>query len=246
MSYELRQDEKLGDGREAAKAAMADLFDAISETLSEAHIDAAASIALISNSATIIAGIHTKDPAKVESALKKLEPVAKKSPDFPGFKWNAAEHAGVKFHTLSIPIPEKEKQPRELFGENMDVAIGIGSDAVYLALGRDNMEAIKKAIDASAAAKSKAVPPFELSLSLKPFVDLAESHGDKAPNPELAKALAEVLKNQAPGQDHLRLQGQTLSNGIKYHFEAEEGILRAIGIAANEAQKKRLQANQNQ
>src|SRR5262249_6897234 len=160
---EIDKDQKLGDERETVKAAMSDLIDAISETLSEAHVDAAASVNLVSNSATIIAGVHTKDPAKVESALKKLEPAAKKSPDFPGIKWNAAEHAGVKFHTLSIPIPEKEKQPRELFGENMDVAIGIGSDAVYVAIGRNNMETIKKAIDASAAAKEKEVPPFELS-----------------------------------------------------------------------------------
>jgi hypothetical protein len=240
---EIDKDEKLGDERDTVKAGVNDLFDAFSETLAEAHIDGAATVKLVSNSATIIAGIHTKDPAKVESALKKLEPAAKKSPDFPGIKWNAGEHAGVKFHTLSAPIPEKEKQARELFGENMDVAIGIGSDAVYLALGRDNMETIKKAIDASAAEKAKTVPPFELSLSLKPFVDLAESHGDKAPNPELAKALADVLK-QSQGQDHLRLQGQTLANGIKYHLEAEEGILRAIGAAAAEAQKKRLQAGQ--
>jgi hypothetical protein len=195
-------------------------------------------------SATIVAGMHLKDPTKIESALKKLEPVAKKSPDFTGIKWNAAEHAGVKFHTLSLPIPEKEKHPRDLFGENLDVAIGIGSDAVYVAVGRDNLNAINKAIDASAAGKGKAVPPFELSISLKPIVDMAVTHADKSPNPEAIKALAEMLKNQAQGQDHLRLQVQTIANGQKYHLEAEEGILRAIGTAAAEAQKKRLQANQ--
>lgn len=244
INREIDKNEKLGDEREAVKAAVGDILDAIVGTLQEAHLDGGSMLQLSPTSATIVAGMHVKDPTKIESALKKLEPVAKKSPDFTGIKWNAAEHAGVKFHTLSLPIPEKEKQPRELFGENLEVAIGIGSDAVYVAVGRDNLNAINKAIDASAAGKGKAVPPFELSISLKPIVDMAVTHADKSPNPEAIKALAEMLKNQAQGQDHLRLQVQTIANGQKYHLEAEEGILRAIGTAAAEAQKKRLQANQ--
>jgi hypothetical protein len=35
-----------------------------------------------------------------------------------------------------------------------------------------------------------------------------------------------------------------MPNGLKYHIEAEEGVLKAIGKAATAAQEQRLQANQ--
>lgn len=243
---EIDKNEKIGDSemREALKGAANDVFDAMADTIKEGQIDGGAALRLSPDSASLVAGIHVKDPAKLESALKKLESAAKKAPGFPGINWNAANHAGVNFHTMTIPIPEKGKGPRQLFGDNMDVAIGIGPDAAYLALGRDNIDAVSKAIDASVADKEKSVQPFEFAASLKPIMEVAASQADSSPNPEAIKAVADVLKNQAQGRDHIRIVGQVLPNGLRYRFEAEEGVLRAAGTAVVQAQQKKLQANQ--
>lgn len=230
--------------REALKAAANDLFDSVEETMKEGQIDGGASLHLSPGSMTIVAGLHVKDPAKLESALKKLEPAAKKSPDFPGIQWNAANHAGVHFHTLAVPIPEKEQAPRQLFGDKLDVAIGIGTQAIYLAAGRDNIQSINKAIDESMAQKDKAVPPFELALSLKPILEVAAAEAKPGPEQDTLKAVVDVLKNQSQNRDHVRMVGQMVPNGLRYRIEAEEGVLRAIGTAAVQAQQKKLQANQ--
>ena len=83
------------DTRDTLKAAAADWFDAAAATIKAGKMDGGGSLKLSPDSMTFIAGAHIADTAKIESGLKKLEEAAKKSPDFPGIKWNAAEHAGV-------------------------------------------------------------------------------------------------------------------------------------------------------
>lgn len=241
-------DKKVNDdeAREALKSAMSDWFDAFTATVKTGQMDGGAALYLEAESLTFVAGVHLEDTAKIESGLKKLEAAAKKSPNFPGIEWNAAEHAGVKFHTIKVPVPESEEGPRKLLGEELDVAIGIGSDAVYLAVGEENMKTVNEAIDESAKEKGKSVPPFEFALSLKPIMEVAATQAEKSEQKEICEKVAEFLKNNAQGRDHVRAVGQTVPNGLKYHFEAEEGVLKAIGTAAQAAQQQKMQAQQQQ
>ncbi len=232
------------EAREALKAAVADWFGALEATLKTGEMDGGAAVQLSSDSLTAIAGVHVVDTAKIESGLKKLEEAAKKSPKFPGIQWNAAEHAGVKFHTLTVPVPDGEKGPRQLFGDKLDVAVGISDKAAYFALGKNNIEAVNKAIDASAASPGKSVPPFELAVSLGPIMEVAAAQAEDGKQKEIVQKVADYLKSQAQGRDHVRAVGQIIPNGLKYHVEAEEGVLKAIGTAATAAQQQKMQAQQ--
>jgi len=243
---EIEKNSKIGDPaiRDALKAAANDLFDALESTVKEGHIDGGASLHVTPNSLNMIAGLHVKDPAKLEDALKKLETAAKSSPNFPGIKWNAADHAGVKFHTMKLPVPNDDPDgARKMLGETLDVAVGIGSDAVYLAMGRDNMNAVTKAIDSSASNKGKSIPPFELVVSLGPVMEVA-ADAAKPGDKEQLRAIADILKNQAQGRDHIRATGQPVPNGLQYRIEAEEGVIKAIGTAGMMRKQRRLQGNQ--
>lgn len=217
--------------REALKAAANDVFDAISATIKEGQIDGGASVNASPDSLTFVAGVHVKEPGKIEDALKKIEAVAKSKPDFPGIKWHAANHAGVNFHTLAAPVPEDKKGARKMFGETLDITVGIGPEAVYVAFGKDNVAALEKAIDASAADRSKTVPPFAVSLSLAPIMAVAADAKD-GPEKAALQAIANKLNAEAKGHDHIRLTGSVIPNGLRYRFEAEEGVLKAVGIAA--------------
>jgi hypothetical protein len=228
--------------REALQGAINDWLDAFVETLKSGHLDGAAALHMSPNSLTFISGMHVADTAKVESGFKKLEAAAKNQPDFPGIKWNAANHAGVAFHTITIPVPASEKAPREMLGDELNVAIGIGPGTAYIALGKDNMAAVTKAIDASAANKGKSASPIEFSLSLAPILEVAASQADDSQQQVIVQKVADFLRNDAQGRDHVRVVGQLLPNGLKYHFEAEEGVLKAIGKAAAAAQQQRLEA----
>jgi hypothetical protein len=200
-------------------------------------MEGAAAVNLGPGTTSMVGGIHVKEPAKVEDALKKLEAVAKDKPGFPGVKWNAAKHGDVNFHTLSAPVPEDKDELRKMFGDSLELAVGIGSKAVYLGVGKDNVAAVGKAIDASAAGKDKKVPPFSASLSLAPIMRFAAEVAEKDRDKQICAAIAEKLKGEAKDRDHIRMYGELIENGLRYHFEAEEGVLQAIGTAAKMKQQ---------
>jgi hypothetical protein len=228
--------------RDALKSAMNDFLDAAQATIEGGQLDGGAALVLHPDSLTAVAGFLVKEPAKFESGLKKIAEVGSKEPDFGGVQWNAANHAGVNFHTMSVPVPEDQEDARKMLGEKVDIAVGIGTDAVYVAIGRDNMDAINKAIDASRAEPNKEVSPFELSLSLSSIMETAAATNDKPEEQEVIQAIADMLENTAEGRDHIRMTGQFIPNGLRYRVEAEEGVLRAIGKGVTEAQRKAQEA----
>ena len=62
---------------------------------------------------------------------------------------------------------------------------------MYLAVGKDNLEAVKKAIDASAADKGKSVPPFEFALSLAPIMEVAAAQAEDGQQKEIVQKVAD-------------------------------------------------------
>jgi hypothetical protein len=222
--------------RETIKAAANDFIDAVESTLAGGVIDGGAVVHMEPESLTFVAGGLVADPTKVESGLKKLASVAEENPEISGFTWNAFSHEGVNFHTLTAPVPDDKVEARQMFGEKLDVAIGIGKNSVYVAGGRGYMDAAKKAIDLSLAEPNKSVPPFEFSMSLAKVMTTAAAFA-KPEDKAKVEAMAELLRTQAQGRDHLRMVGTAIPNGLRYRVEAEEGVLKAIGTSAANQQQ---------
>ena len=231
------------EAREIMQSAMDDLLDAVQSTLQAGMMDGGAVLNLAPNSVTFVAGGFIGEPAKVESGLKKIVEVIRQEEKFPGVQWNAENHADVSFHTLSLPIPEHEEESRQMFGETIDLAVGIGKQSVYFAFGRNCLEAAKSVIDASLAEPQKSVPPMEMTISLKQIMETAAAFADESEKPML-QSIAAMLGNEAVGRDHVRIVTQTIPNGIRTRIEAEEGVLRAIGMAAMQAQMEAARAGQ--
>jgi len=224
--------------REIIKSAVEDFMQAFKATLQAGKMDGGAVLNLSPSSLSLVAGGFIGDPAKVESGIKKLTELAKKEdPKFPGVNWNASSHRDVQFHTLNIPIPADEDEPtaRRLFGDTIDVAIGIGQKTAYFALGRDCLEAVKGVMDTSAASPQKSVPPMEMTFALAQIISAAATFADEDDRPQL-EMIANMLTNEANGRDHVRMVAQPIPNGARFRIEAEEGVLRAAGMAAMAAQ----------
>src|SRR5262249_10989005 len=126
-----------------------------------------------------------------------------------------------------------------LLGPNAEVAVGIGKNAVYLAAGKNWLEAVKKAIDDSAAAPGKATLPLELKVSLAPIAQSFAAFGDDHQK-QVGQIVAGMLA-QAPGRDHIKLTGEHVENGMRTRLEIENGALQA---AATTAMMGRMQAAQ--
>jgi len=218
------------EAREVVKSAVDDFMDAFKATIKAGVMDGGAVLNMAPESLTLVAGGFVGDPGKIESGLKKLAELAKEEPKFPGVNWNTDSHADISFHTVSVPIPEDEEEPRQLFGETLEVVVGIGKESVYFALGRNCMDALKGVIDASAADPQKSVPPMEMTFALSPIMEVVASFADEDKK-EALESIANMLANEANGRDHVKIVMQPIPNGGRFRIELEEGVLKAIGEA---------------
>ena len=216
-----------------AKSAANDFMDAMLATIKAGLMDGGAVLNLTPQSLSLVAGGFIGDPAKIESGLQKLADLGKDDPDMPAINWNSESHAGVEFHTFSVPTPD-DAEPRQMFGDTIDMAVGIGKQSVYFSLGRDCVAAAKKVIDDSAANPGKAIAPMEMSASLGQILKTVAAFD----NDEILQMVSDSLENEAAGRDHVRIVAQPIENGLRTRFELEEGVMRAIGVAAKAQQQK--------
>jgi hypothetical protein len=231
-------DVKSEQAKSDLKAGINEFLDAVEATLKNGVMDGGAVLNMTPEALTFVAGGYIAEPAKVESGLKKIISAAKSEDDegkMPEVKWSSDSHAGVTFHTLSAPIPADEEEARQFFGEAVDMAVGIGKNSVYFALGRDCLDAVKKVIDVSAKSPNKPIAPMEMTLALGQIMDVAQSMA-KGDDKAKVEMIANMLKNETSGRDHVRIVTQPIENGVRVRIETEEGVLRAIGMAAMAAQ----------
>ncbi len=212
--------------RTLAMDIVGELFDAIQGTLEGGKIDGAASVRLADKASTLVAGGYIAQPKVLEDALKKLDKLLAGKPDYPGIKFDAAKHGDVRFHTVSIPVPQDQPVPAQVLGDKLDIAVGIGTKSAYLAVGKDSLNLVKQAIDKSKADASKPTPPAQLNVSMAPIFDFAASIDGK---PEV-KAIAERLA-AAKGKDKLRVIVKPQGDELLIRVDAEQGVIELVARA---------------
>ncbi|MBN2475441.1 MAG: hypothetical protein JXB62_12590 [Pirellulales bacterium] len=220
----------------AAVKQLADgLLQATRETLASGRADGAASVVLKPDALTVAVGKYVADAAALEETLGDfVEAVRRKHPDFVNnvLTIDAGEHKGVRFHTLSLPLPGQVKnraQVVQLVGEKLDVVVGIGQQSFYWAAGKNAMATLKEAIDRSQSAAAETSLPMEISLALSPVAQFVAQAGPPREREKAQKA-AELLET-VDGKDHIRLTASPIERGVKYRLEAEQGVLKLIGAA---------------
>ena len=218
-----------------AKKMIGDLFAVIEATVDGGRLDGGMALVLDPDAVTLVAGSLVADSAKLEALVKDLvDQLVREQPDAAGLiEFDAEEHQGVQFHTLSLSIaPTAMMGPQAdtlsaLVGDKLDVVVGIGPQSVYFAAGRDAAQTLKGAIDQSKAEAGKSVPPMQLALAATPIAKFVGQVG-----PDEAKVQAGMLAamlQDAGGKDRITITSTAVPNGIKVRLEVEEGLLKLIG-----------------
>lgn len=211
-----------------AKEVVGSLIDVVQGTLESGKIDAGASLFLEPKALSFAAGIYVADGATLEKNVKKGAAIlAKTEPDFPTIAFDADKHAGVKFHTFSKEVPGGESEARQLLGDKLDVVIGTGAKAFYIAFGKGCSDNLKKVIDKSTSDASKTVPPLQLNVALTPIAKTGAAMND---NP-IGAVVVDALEKSA-GKDHIRITNKPIQRGVVTRIELEEGVLQVVGQAA--------------
>ena len=121
--------------------------------------------------------------------------------------------------------------PQKVLGENLDIVIGIGPKAGYLAFGEDGLDQLKSVIDASGKSDAD-IPPVQVNVSLGRIFKFAAAKGDEPQVAALAEALAE-----SEGEDHVTLTVTQITNGQRVRLVLEEGVLKLVGQAGKMSQE---------
>jgi len=219
------------------KELLSKLFEVVAVTVATGRSDGAMSLVIHPDRVTLVAGGYVADGARLESVVK---PVAKYLSErhevLADLKLDAARFQGVNLHTLAIPAPTNTDRARfvRMFGKSLDIVLGFGPQAAYLAVGKDAMASLKKAIRRSAKPRVPA-NPFEITLALKPVADFITAVGK--PHERIPAGFVSSALSKAPGKDRLRLIVRPVERGVIVRFVAEQGVLELIGALSPKARR---------
>ncbi|WP_254511792.1 hypothetical protein [Anatilimnocola floriformis] len=211
--------------RGPVKMVVGQFMDVLTKTVESGKMDGGAALVLEPKNISFVAGMYVADGATFEAAFRKLVDIAKDEPEFPKVSFDVATHGGVKFHTLSVPIPASESEMREFFGPNMDIVLGTSPGSAYLAFGKNAQGLIKKVMDASATTADKAALPMQINVGLLPILKFMQSVDDNAIYPALTSTL------EMAGNDKIILSSTATGRGSTGRFEIGEGVIKVLGEA---------------
>jgi hypothetical protein len=211
------------DHRAPAKEVLSQLFRILDDTVTAGKLDGGGALVLEPQSINLVAGGSVTDGLALEATIKKIVELARNEPDFPQVQLNAAKHAGVNLHRIAYPIPAREVEMREFFGDKFELVLGTGEKSLYLATGKNAESLLKGAIDQSAAEAGKPIEPLQINVALQPLMKFFASVDDNPVLPGLAGAL------ERSGNDKVIITSRSTPNGSGLRIEVQEGLLRLIG-----------------
>ena len=230
----LDANEQLGDKRELAKQLLGDLLDVARKTVELKKSDGGMAVVL-DDGPVAVAGLRIAEGAKLESTLKKLVDELAKDEDselaefIKLIKFDVEKYEGVNFHVAKIPLPDPEAV--KVFGESVQIVVGISPSSVYFGAGKDPIATIKKVIEASKASPQKAIDPLDLVISATPIAKFfakaipENRRSDARDKKKFAKAAALLAKSD--GKDHITLKVTAIPHGASVRLNVESGVTKA-------------------
>jgi hypothetical protein len=219
------------DDEKTARQLVDDTIAVVTATVKQRDLDGGLLLLLDEKQATWLGGIKVADSSRVEDILKRVvEEAAREQPALKeAVQFNAEEHAGVQLHKLSIPTAALgDQQATELFGNELTVVLGVADQAVYLGIGTDATETLKKVIDDCEKGSDKELPPASLTISAGPVARFVGKFGPTQEAQLAAKMIADMLAD-AEGTDRLTITTTVRESGQRVRVEMEAGLLKLLG-----------------
>ena len=228
LMQELEKSEEFPN--EEAKAAVtsivSDVFGQINKMIESGRLDLAASI-VGEGPYSLVAGGHVGDGSQLPQLVEKIVALLKSEGQLVAFDKEIAKSDDVSFHKITIKAPDGEdadKVARLLGPGNIELVIGTGKESLYAAVGPGGLESLQAARQKSAAGDENQVLPLQLTMSLAQvlkataLIDETKAH---------LAGIATLLEDA--GQDQMRISYRPVPNGVQFHVEAEEGVIKAAG-----------------
>jgi len=213
--------------RDTIKGALTSIMDAVEATIKGGKLDLGSSIVLEDDEFQMVIGGLLVDGTKLENGIKKLVELTKNAPGAPQIQLNAGTHKGVNFHVIDVPLDGVSNDVQDIFGESVEITLGIGANRMFLAVGDDGIGLIKASMQNAESGKGKSALPMVVQVAMTPIMKFAAAISEDPNMERVAKSLA-----QSDGKDHIRVTSRTIPRGSVGRLEVETGVLKAIGAAA--------------
>lgn len=183
-------------GNKALKAkipvppALHDVFESLRETAKTGHVDFFAQFIADTKSEgtpqfTLIGGAKIADGTKFAGGVTEILNQLKDRPGMARLDLSIDTHAGVTFHRISPSGLERDEGAQETFGSKPAFYLGLGSQAVWFALGQpDALSQLKLVIDRAntepvARPDRRDFIPFQFHMHMKKWIELGEANSEK-------------------------------------------------------------------
>ncbi|MGC4006016.1 MAG: hypothetical protein QM811_24005 [Pirellulales bacterium] len=203
-----------------------DVLEIVVGTIQTGKLDGAGTLALSDKSMNFYAGAAVHDGKAVEKLVKKL--IDLYGAELREKKLDMAKHNGVTLHQIGLPMPKDEGA--EVLGDPLLVTVGIADKAFYIGAGKQGLQSVKSAIDASAASGETKLDPASLNVAMTAVSAFAASVDKNGQG----DAMVEAMQNAA-GKDHILSTVKEIPNGSQLRIQIDEAVLRMFGILGQRA-----------
>lgn len=183
-------------GNKALKAkipvppALHDVFESLRETAKTGHVDFFVQFIADNKSDgapqfTLIGGAKIADGTRFAGGVTEILNQIKDRPGMTRLDLSIDTHAGVTFHRISPEGLERDAGAQETFGSKPAFYLGLGSQAVWFALGQpDSLSQLKLVIDRAntelvARPDRRDFIPFQFHMHMKKWIELGEANSEK-------------------------------------------------------------------
>ena len=219
--FELNYDFSIKE-EQRLESAFSRVTEVFKSTVNSGTIDYAM---MLSDDLNFAGGIRVNDPLKVETAFKDFVRVLDDSGEFGNFEFefDFGTTSGTKLHRIAFDLPENEAELADLFGDSIELIVGIGDQSICLAFGQAPLPLLKQAIQDSRN-PTRPVHNAQASFFLDSFLSRADS------DPELLKALQE-----ANVRGNVIFKSNMVQDGMTMRLELQYGMLKILSQLANES-----------
>lgn len=211
-----------------ANALLDTLSKVLEGTIQDGKLDGAGSLSVADDTLRILFGGRIADGAAFAADVKAL--AADLPPEIAGdvaFDFDYDTYKGVTLHRATVQAKIADPAAQEVFGNELKLVIGTADKGFLVALDPSGDAAVRQAIDAMQAAGTQKSTPFASVVRLEQILAFVQTLG---PNPMIDIAVDSIREHS--GNDTVQVNGRPIKDGAIYSFSIDDGILKAVGTAA--------------
>lgn len=212
---------------EDAGKVVTDLFDVARGAIATGQSNGAASLVLEDGSLSLVAAAGIAEGAKLEDAVKQIAKWVEQEKAPVEFDFGVATKDGIRYHKITIPVPESEEEVTKVFGDKIEILLGVGDDVLYIAMDSDPQALLEKCLKATSESPKDVV--LDMGLRLIPILKFASEVQDAA---EL-DGVSDILSEDA--DDSLSITNKVVENGFHVRFAMSDAILKVLATIGQES-----------